>query len=113
MAEEFDPFMADTAQFPTVSPPRRDRGGLVVVAVVLGALGLIVGVAGVAVAAVALGRSDRAVSLAGSARPGAPAGPPPSGAAPGPPDVASGRQTLRRRRGQVRCRASRTAWSRT
>jgi hypothetical protein len=90
MAEEFDPFTADTAQFPAVPPPRRDRGGLVVVALIVGVLGVVVGVAGVAVAAIALGRSDRAVSLAGSAHPVPPPGPGPGGAGSGPGDAGPG-----------------------
>jgi hypothetical protein len=55
---------------------------LLIVALVVSVLGLVVGVAGVAVAAIALGRSDKAVSLAGAAN--RPPEPPATGATPTP-----------------------------
>jgi hypothetical protein len=57
-----------TVQFPAVPKPPRARGRLLLATtLVIAVLGLVVGLAGVAVAAIALGRSDRAVSLAGAA----------------------------------------------
>jgi hypothetical protein len=64
--------------FSTVSKPRRGGGLLLTVTLVVAVLGLVVGVAGVAVASIALGRSDKAVNLAGSVR----AVPPPAPADP-------------------------------
>jgi len=80
-----------TAQLPTVTarPPRRG-GVLVGVTLIVAVLGLVVGLAGVAVAAIALGRSDKAVSLAGSARNALP--PPPPGPAGGRPPAGPGGQ---------------------
>jgi hypothetical protein len=61
--------------FSTVSKPRRGGGLLLTVTLVVAVLGLVVGVAGVAVASIALGRSDKAVNLAGSVQAVPPAGP--------------------------------------
>ena len=80
-----------TMPLPTVPKPPRARGGvLLATTLVIAVLGLVVGVAGVAVAALALGRSDRAVSLAGSARQApAPAATTPVAADPGTADPAT------------------------
>lgn len=57
------------------NPPKPGRGGLLLTTtLVVAVLSLVVGVAAVAVATMALGRSDRAVSLAGSVRDAPPAG---------------------------------------
>ena len=80
-----------TMPLPTVPKPPRARGGLLLATtLVIAVLGLVVGVAGVAVAALALGRSDRAVSLAGSApHEPAPAATTPVAADPGTADPAA------------------------
>jgi hypothetical protein len=71
---------------PGVPKSRKNSGLLLGVTLVVAVLGLVVGVAGVALASMALGRSDRAVSLAGSVHsappPPAPTGSDPTGPAP-------------------------------
>jgi hypothetical protein len=78
-----------TQQNPYSTVPRSRRSGLLLtVTLIVAVLGLVVGVAGVAVASIALGRSDKAVSAVNSAR-NAPPPPPPTGAGPAPVDLAS------------------------